>query len=70
MPPLPETHKQKQKELVCFPLPLKLQVVVSPLSSSPDQGHKFKLIGITTSATEIWKIDDIMKRQERWDGNT
>ncbi|KAG1663016.1 hypothetical protein FOA52_016031 [Chlamydomonas sp. UWO 241] len=41
-----------------------LVVTVSEDSSSPGKEHKVKVIGITTSATGVWKIEDIFHRAD------
>ncbi|GAX73476.1 hypothetical protein CEUSTIGMA_g928.t1 [Chlamydomonas eustigma] len=39
-----------------------VKVKVLPTSSSEGDGHKFKVIGITTSATSVWHLEEIFMR--------
>eukprot|EP00955_Chlamydomonas_euryale_P034874 349916-Chlamydomonas_euryale.AAC.1 len=40
------------------------QIQVTVLDSSSSGEHKFKVIGITASASPIWKLSDIFGRRE------
>eukprot|EP00798_Chlamydomonas_sp_ICE-L_P019820 gene19820-26505_t len=44
-----------------------VQIEILSNTTAPDKGHKFKVIGITTSTSSIWHLDDIVKRDnEHW----